>query len=104
MHHRRIMEAFQIETYYHQGATYTWLHEPQNLYEARHISIAAAVQVINRDDTVANVQQVNGEERYKHIGLSSSGIITVITDHTLTRIITAWHSSTTEVKTWLESQ
>lgn len=38
------------------------------------------------------------------IGLSSAGIIVVITDETETRIITAWHASTTEVKEWLAEQ
>ena len=38
------------------------------------------------------------------IGLSSAGIIVVITDETETRIIIAWHASTTEVKEWLAEQ
>lgn len=53
---------------------------------------------------IVEVQVINGEERYKHIGLSSAGIIAVLTDETETRIITAWHASSAEVKTWLASQ
>ena len=90
-----------IETFYYHGTLYIWHHEPQKLYEARHITIYDAVQVITRNDSVVSSQCVGGEERYKHIGLSPAGIIVVITDDTETRIITAWHASTTEVKTWL---
>lgn len=75
---------------------YTWHHEPQNLYQARHITIYDAVQVITRNDSVVSSQSVGDEERYKHIGLSPAGIIVVITDHTETRIITAWHASTAQ--------
>ena len=92
------------ETYYYRGILYTWHHEPQNEYSSRHISIASAVQALNRSDTVVIVQQVDGKERYKHIGLSAAGIIVVITDETETRIITVWHASSAEVKEWLARQ
>ena len=91
-----------IETLNYHGTHYTWHHESQNLYEARHITILDAVVVI--ESGIVEVQQVNDEERYKHIGLSLAGIIVVITDETETRIITAWHTSTTVVKTWLAAQ
>lgn len=87
------------ETLYYHGAFYTWHHEPQNLYCNHHITILDAVMVI--ENGVVEVQVINGEERYKHIGLCSAGIIAVITDRTETRIITAWHASSTEVKEWL---
>lgn len=83
-----------IETFNYHGTHYTWHHEPQNLYESRHIIIQDAVVVV--EGGIDEVQQVNGEERYKHIGLSPAGIIVVITDLTETRIITAWHASTTQ--------
>ena len=84
----------------YQGTLYTWHHEPPNFYEARHITIQDAIQVINRDDSVL-IEQDFTSPRYKHIGLSSAGIIVVITDESFTRIITAWHASATEVKEWL---
>ena len=64
-----------IETLICNSTLYTWHHEPQNLYEARHITIYDAVQVITRNDSVVSSQFVGGEERYKHIGLSTAGII-----------------------------
>lgn len=94
----------KIGTYYYLETTYIWLNESQNLYGARHISIRDAILVINRGDTLAVIQSVGGEERYRHIGISSACIITVITDHSETRSITAWHASTTEVKEWLVGQ
>ena len=93
-----------IETLTYNGILYTWHHEPQNLYESRHITIMDAVVVINRDDSVVEEQSSYDPVRYKHIGLSPAGIIVVITDHTETRIITAWHASTAEVKAWLKNQ
>ena len=90
-----------IETLTYNSTLYTWHHESQNLYQVRHLTIYDAIQVITRNDSVVRSQCVGGEERYKHIGLSPAGIIAVITDETETRIITAWHASTTEVKEWL---
>ena len=72
-----------IETLTYNSTHYTWHHEPQNLYESRHITVVVI------EGGIVEVQQVNGEERYKHIGLSPTGIIAVITDETETRIITA---------------
>ena len=69
-----------IETLTYNSTLYTWHHEPQNLYEVRYITIYDAVQVITRNDSVVNSQCVGGEERYKHIGISTAGIIAVITD------------------------
>lgn len=92
-----------IENFNYLGALYTWLHEPQNLYEATHITIQDVIQVINRNDSVL-IEQDFIPPRYKHIGLSPAGIIVVITDESFTRIITAWHASATEVKTWLAAQ
>jgi len=62
------------ETHCYRGTLYTWLHEPQNLYEARHITIQDAILVINRDDTVIEEQDFT-PPRFKHIGLSPAGII-----------------------------
>ena len=93
-----------IETYFYHGYYYTWHHEPQNEYERRHISIQEAVRVINRDDSTVEEQIEYDPPRNKFIGLSSVGIITVITDHTIQRIITAWHSSTAEINEWLRDQ
>lgn len=53
---------------------------------------------------LSEVQVVSDEERIKYIGHSDAGIITVITDASSTRIITAWHSSNVEVKEWLAAQ
>ena len=74
------------ETLTYHGTLYTWHHEPQNLYQARHITIYDAVQVITRNDSVVSSQCVGGEERYKYIGLSPAEIITVITDETEKRM------------------
>jgi len=52
-----------IDTLTYHGTHYTWHHEPQNLYEARHITIQDAVVVI--ESGIVEVQQVNGEERHK---------------------------------------
>lgn len=74
------------ETYYYQGTLYTWHHEPQNQYSSRHISIASAVHMINRDDSLL-IPQGN---RDKFIGHGHAGIITVIMEGN--HIVTAWHS------------
>ncbi len=52
---------------------------------------------------LSEVQEVSDEERLKYIGYSDAGIITVITDASSTRIITAWHSSSEDVKEWLRN-
>ena len=36
----------------YQVILFTWIHEPQNHYEAGHITIQDAIQVDNRDDFV----------------------------------------------------
>lgn len=91
------------ETYYYRGTLYIWHHEPQIEYRQRHISIRSAVIAIETG-ILLEVQIIDSEERLKYIGHSDAGIITVITDESLTRIITAWHSSKDEVKEWLRSQ
>ena len=57
--------VLKIETLTYGSTHYTWHHEPQNLYQARHITIYDAVQVITRNDSVVSSQCVGGEERYK---------------------------------------
>ena len=93
-----VMKIRSIETYYYRSTLYTWIHEPQNLYSERHISIASAVLMINRGDSIL-IPQGN---RDKYIGHGYAGLITVITegDH----IVTAWVASKDEVKEWLRER
>lgn len=86
-----------IENYPYRGLIYIWRHEPQNEYNSRRISIQDVVRVIN-SDPAPELQIINGEEHFKHIGLGSHTPIVVITDHSETRIITAWKASREEVK------
>ena len=60
--------------------------------------------MINRDDSIMIEQDEYDPPRYKYIGHGYAGIITVITDDTSTRIITAWQASTEKVKLWLANQ
>ena len=83
------------ETYYYKSTLYTWHHEPQNEYSERHISIASAVLMINRDDSIL-IPQGNHD---KYIGHGYAGLITE-GDH----IVTAWVASKDEVKLWLQGR
>ena len=58
--------------------------------------------MIHRDDSLEIEQKKFKPPRYKYIGHGHAGLITVIMedDH----IVTAWHSSSDEVKQWLEKQ
>ena len=93
-----------IETYYHNGILFTWHHEPQNEYNQRHISLYDCVQALEDDRCVVVVQDEYEPVRWKAIGLSPVGIITVITEEDEAIIVTAWHSSAEEVKEWLSHQ
>ena len=58
------------------------------------------------DSTLVFLQDNYNPVRFKHIGLSPVGIITVISDdgNDEVHIITAWHSSADEVRLWLSRQ
>ena len=86
-----------IDTYYYKGILYTWHHESQHLYHVRHISIYSAIIAIE-NGILSEVLTVHNQKRYKHISLSTAGIITVITEEMSICIIAAWHSSTAEIK------
>lgn len=58
--------------------------------------------MIHRDDSLVIEQDEFEPPRYKYIGHGAAGIITVIMadDH----IVTAWNSSSDEVKAWLRAR
>lgn len=89
-----------IETFFYEGTLYTWHHEPQNLYQRRHIRLYDCVLAIN-DCREPVPQDWYDPPLWKYIGKSIAGIITVITEEDETHIITARHASTEEIKTWL---
>ena len=76
------------EKYYYRGNYYIWQHEPQNLYKERHITIYDAVRAINYDPN-PRIQDGFDPPRWMFVGIGSYAAITVITDDSWTRIITA---------------
>lgn len=87
-------------TYYYHGLFYRWeVTHADYVYRKRKIRIENAVQSIN--DVSPAVEEQDG--RWKYIGRSSVGILSITTDDE-TRIITAWHASAEEIKLWLGCQ
>lgn len=83
-------------TYFYHGLTYRW-HRPkaEKTYRDDHITIHHCCQAIF--DCQYPQEQANYHPpRWKYIGQSDIGIITVITAEDETRIITAWRSSKAE--------
>ena len=81
------------QIYNHNGILFKWERsKAEKILRSRRITLVHAVQTITDPNAIIKTN----DTRWKYIGLSDIGLLTVITEEDETRIVTAWKATATE--------